>query len=97
MYMVPGNIPQHCNHCPFAVCNYNLPFERSCISGVDGLENTHGTYGYTCNLDFHENQRYTRVLRANIGEDIERPAWCRLKEIGEGGGEAHLIDPAVAV
>lgn len=81
MYLVPMDIPKYCNKCPFGMGNYNLPFwgERF-ISNIDFKENKVGTYGYVCNVEFQKNKRYTKVLRAELGEDIKKPKWCELKE-----------------
>lgn len=89
MYIVPMEMPKHCNKCPFGMCNYNFPCWGSNnsnreVSKVDGEENLAGTYGYVCNVEYQKNLRYTKVLRANIGEDIKKPDWCPLKEMQEG-------------
>lgn len=81
MYIVPMEIPKHCNNCPFGHCDYSFPFGSSSISRVDGKENKTGTYGYVCNVEFRKNGRYTKVLRAECGKDIKKPKWCGLKEI----------------
>lgn len=84
MYLVPMDIPKYCNHCPFGHCNYNHPYwSNGSDSAIDGRRNASGTYGYTCNLEIQEHGRFTKVLRANIGEDIPRPEWCKLKERDE--------------
>lgn len=85
MYLVPMEIPNFCNDCPFGFCNYSLPLHsdrvgEKNISKIDGKENKRGTFGYTCNVDFAENERYTKILRANCGEDIPKPEWCGLRE-----------------
>lgn len=82
-YIVPKKLPKHCNKCPFGMCCYSSPFGTIDISRIDGKENRVGTYGYTCNLEFDENGRYTKVLRAEIGKDIIKPKWCRLKKYEE--------------
>lgn len=85
MYLVPMEIPNHCNKCPFGMCNYNRPqWSRKydkVVSSVDGEENKVGTYGYVCNVEFQKDKRYKKVLRANIGEDIEKTDWCELREV----------------
>lgn len=81
MYTVPMDMPTHCNKCPFGYCIYSLPFGSSCLSNIDGKENKTDTYGYVCNLDFHENRKYTKILRAEIGEPIKAPEWCGLQEV----------------
>lgn len=81
MYIVPMEIPEHCNNCPFGHCDYSFPFGSSSISRVDGKENKTGTYGYVCNVEFQKNGRYTKVLRSECGKDIKKPKWCGLKEI----------------
>lgn len=81
MYIVPTEIPKHCNKCPFGHCNYSFPRGSSSISNVDGKENKAGTYGYVCNIEFQKNGKYTKVLRAECGKNIEKPKWCELKEI----------------
>jgi hypothetical protein len=50
-------------------------------SSVDGMECRQGTYGYVCNIQFEILGVYENVQRANIGEDIIKPSWCRLEEI----------------
>lgn len=81
MYTVPMEMPKFCNKCPFGYCNYGFPLGSSCISTVDGEENKAGTYGYVCNVEFEENGRYTKVMRAEIDENITKPKWCGLKEL----------------
>lgn len=81
MYIVPMEMPKHCNKCPFGHCNYSFPVGSSSISNVDGEENKSGTYGYVCNVEFQKNGRYTKVLRAECEKDIQKPKWCGLKEI----------------
>lgn len=86
MFIVPMEIPKYCNKCPFGMCNYNHPLQRDReyskdFSKIDGEENKIGTYGYTCNVEFQKNGKYTKVLRENIGEDIQKPDWCELKEV----------------
>lgn len=85
MYLVPLEIPKYCNHCPFGMCNYSYPSKvdgwKGDISKVDGMRNLPGTYGYTCNLDFKENGEYTRVIRNNFDENLDRPNWCKLREV----------------
>lgn len=78
MYKVPMDIPTHCNECPFGMCNYSYPLSGSSISRIDDEQNPNGTHGYVCNLEFNENQKYTKVLRAEYGEDIPKPGWCGL-------------------
>lgn len=80
MYIVPMEIPKYCNKCPFGQCVYSFPFGSSCTSNIDGKENKAGTYGYVCNVEFQENGRYTKVLRAELGKDIKKPKWCELQE-----------------
>lgn len=82
MYLVPMEMIKHCNKCPFGMCDYSrsLQNDNKVISSVDGKENKAGTYGYVCNVQFQNDGRYTKVLRANIGEDIEKPEWCGLKK-----------------
>lgn len=85
MYIVPMEMPKNCNKCPFAMCNYNHPLwsdrgYNKRFSNIDGEENKFGTYGYTCNIDFRKNGRYTKVLRASADENIQKPEWCELKE-----------------
>lgn len=84
MYLVPMNVPECCNKCPFGHLNYNHPY-WSCGSDskIDGKRNASGTYGYVCKLDSKEHGRYTKVLRANLDKDISRPKWCKLKEAKE--------------
>lgn len=94
MYLVPMELPKYCNECPFGRCSYNYPLwdggrKEPSISCVDNGENTAGTYGYTCNVEFQINNRYTKVLRANIGEDIKKPDWCELKEVNENADSAY--------
>lgn len=85
MYLVPTETPKYCNKCPFGMCHYNYPLFREGknkdIDKIDGRENEPGTYGYVCNVDFHKNGRYTKVLRSDIGFAIEKPKWCGLKEV----------------
>lgn len=86
MYTVPMDIPKFCNKCPFGMCNYNQPSWGISIgkrerNKVDGRHDSEGTYGYVCNVEFQDNGRYTKVLRANIGENIPKPDWCGLKEM----------------
>lgn len=83
MYLVPMEIPKHCNKCPFGCGNYSFPAIGSCTSMIDRKQNRTGTYGYVCNIDFRKNGCYTKVLRADIGTDIKRPGWCELKEINQ--------------
>lgn len=83
MYIVPLDIPKHCNKCPFGYIEYQLLVSRGCISKIDGKMNETGTYGYVCNVEFQDNHKYTKVIRAKVGENIERPDWCRLKGCGE--------------
>lgn len=85
MYIVPMEIPKNCNECPFGMCNYNHPLwsdrgYNKDFSKIDGEENKIGTYGYTCNVEFQKNGKYTKVLRANMDEKIQKPDWCELKE-----------------
>jgi hypothetical protein len=82
MYLVPMEIPKHCNECPFGHTAYIHPFDGDYVSTIDGKWNKSGTYGYTCNIEFQDNHKYTKVLRAKIGENIEKPDWwCGLKEV----------------
>ena len=85
MYLVPMEIPKHCNKCPFGMCNYNRPLWSEkydkVISNVDGKENKAGTCGYVCNVEFQNNGKYTKVLRTECGKDIKKPKWCGLKEV----------------
>lgn len=81
MYSVPMEIPKFCNKCPFGQCDYSLPFGRNSVSHVDGKENKTGTCGYVCNVEFQNKGRYTKVIRANIEEDIPKPDWCGLMEM----------------
>jgi hypothetical protein len=83
MYLVPMEMPKHCNKCPFGHTAYNHSFGRDYIDMRDGEMNKTGTYGYICNIEFQDNHKYTKVMRANIGEDIEKPDWCGLKECGD--------------
>lgn len=85
MYLVPMEIPKCCNECPFGMLNYTYPPsygdpKEPSVSCVDSEENIRGTYGYTCNVEFQKNNRYTKVVRARFGEDIKKPDWCELKE-----------------
>lgn len=81
MYLVPMDLPKFCNKCPFGYCQYSFPsLGSNSISQVDGKENKVGTYGYVCNIEFQNNGRYTKVLRAECGKDIKKPKWCGLKE-----------------
>lgn len=80
-YIVPMEIPKHCNECPFSYLNYSFPIGGSSISNIDGKENKKGTYGYVCNVDFGKNGKYTKILRAECEEKIKRPKWCGLKEL----------------
>lgn len=85
MYLVPGDIPKNCNNCPFGVCHFSFPFKKLSknYSQIDGKENEGNSYGYNCNLDFEKNGKYTKVMRAKIGEDIKKPAWCYLRNFKE--------------
>lgn len=82
-YLVPLELPKHCNKCPFGKCAYNKPFWAKAkeLSVIDNKINDVNTYGYTCNIEFSENGKYTKVLRARIGKDIEKPDWCKLREV----------------
>lgn len=81
-YIVPEEIPKYCNKCPFGYCVYSHPFwAGGSISRIDGKENPAGTYGFICNLEFNKNKKYAKVLRNKIGEDINKPEWCRLREV----------------
>lgn len=80
MYLVPMEMPKFCNRCPFGSLNYSFKLGSRSISSIDGKMNENGTYGYTCNVEFQENGRYTKVMRAKCGEDIPRPEWCGLKD-----------------
>ena len=82
-YFVPLGLPKNCNKCPYGHCMYSYPSwaTKDDISRIDGKVNKVNTYGYVCNLNFVENGKYTEVLRANIDEDIEKPCWCKLREI----------------
>lgn len=82
MYLVPMKTPQFCNECPFGYCNYSHPFGSS-LSEIDGAINKSGTYGYVCNIDFSEHSKYTKIMRADIDEDIRKPIWCKLKDVNE--------------
>lgn len=55
---------------------YEADFDR-----IDGKEDKAGTYGYVCNVEFQKNGRYAKVMRSDIGFDIEKPDWCELKEV----------------
>lgn len=87
MYLVPMELPKNCNKCPFGMCHYNYPlwkeakYNYSDIDRTDGKEDKAGTYGYVCNMEFQKNGRYTKVMRSDIGFDIEKPDWCELKEV----------------
>jgi len=86
MYKVPLEMPEYCNKCPFGMCSYNLPFPRERwrdreFSSIDGKVCESGTDGYVCNIQFGILGSYEDVIRANIGEDIIKPSWCRLEEI----------------
>lgn len=86
MYLVPMELPKHCNKCPFGMCNYNHPswgisIHESERNKTDGKRDAEGTYGYVCNVEFQKNGRYTKVMRSDIGFDIEKPDWCELKEV----------------
>lgn len=80
MYVVPMDIPQFCNKCPFGMLNYSAPFGGWTTSKIDGKDDAVGTHGYVCNIDFYENGRYTKVLRGNVDNDIPKPDWCQLRE-----------------
>ena len=81
MYTVPMDKPTHCNKCPFGFCHYSFPIGSHTIDKIDWKENKTGTYGYVCNVNFYENKKYTKILRAEIGEDIKAPEWCGLQEV----------------
>lgn len=86
MYLVPMELPKHCNKCPFGMCHYQLSLQRdsrieSDFDRIDRKEDRAGTYGYVCNVEFQKNGRYTKVMRSDIGFDIEKPDWCELKEV----------------
>lgn len=84
MYLVPMELPKHCNKCPFGMLHYNLPDWGTCkyeIDKIDGKRDAEGTYGYVCNVEFQKNGKYTKVMRSDIGFDIEKPDWCELKEV----------------
>ena len=83
MYKVPMEIPTYCNKCPFGMCYFSFPFGSGEISYIDGKENKVGYYGYVCNVEFLENNKYTKVRRAKINEDIKKPKWCRLIKFEE--------------
>lgn len=80
MYLVPMEIPKHCNKCPFGHCEYSLIASMGYASKIDGEMNETGTYGYVCNVDYQNNHKYTKVMRAKNGKNIEKPDWCGLKE-----------------
>lgn len=83
MYIVPMEIPEYCNKCPFGRCNYTHPaWSAGSESRIDGRRNPSGTYGYTCGLDSGRSGKSTKVMRAGFGEDIPKPKWCGLKETG---------------
>jgi hypothetical protein len=80
MYLVPMEIPKHCNECPFGYPAYSHPYGEDYIDKIDRKTNKEGTYGYTCNIEFQDKHKDTKVMRADFGEDIEKPEWCKLKE-----------------
>lgn len=83
-YIVPGEMPQHCNRCPFGHLYYALPLtskEKIIHPAIDGQAICGGEHGYVCNLDFLENGKYTKVARADCHEDIQKPKWCPLVEL----------------
>lgn len=89
MYLVPMELPKVCNKCPFGHCQYSFPCGNDSISPVDGKEDKVGTYGYVCNIEFQNNGRYTKVLRAEYGKDIKKPKWCGLREVKENANTAN--------
>lgn len=81
-YIVPLETPEFCNKCPFGMCNYSKPlWGRPHISKIDGKENIAGTHGYICNIEYKDHNKYTKVMRATIDEDIKKPDWCKLKRV----------------
>ena len=84
-YIVPGQLPEFCNKCPFGTPHYNSPFwSVEPISLIDGKMNKANTWGYICNIDFIKNGEYTKVMRGKTNLDIKKPDWCQLLEVKEG-------------
>ena len=83
MYKVPMKIPKCCNKCPFGMCDFSHPFGCGEISRIDGKENKTGYYGYVCNIEFLKNNKYTKINRSKIDEDIKKPKWCGLINLEE--------------
>lgn len=84
-YIVPTEISKYCNDCPFGHLHYHHPFwsKGSWVDPIDKKENKPDTYGYVCNIDFSENGKYTKVMRAKCKENIKKPKWCKLESVEE--------------
>ena len=84
-YIVPMEIPKYCDDCPFGHLHYHHPFwsKGSRVDLIDKKENKPDTYGYVCNIDFSENGKYTKVMRAKRGKNIKKPKWCKLEGVEE--------------
>lgn len=82
MYKIPLEIPKYCNNCPFGSGRYYHTSwcKGTFIDEIDGKSNEIDTYGYVCNLDYKANNRYTKVMRAKVGENVKKPSWCGLVE-----------------
>lgn len=82
MYIVPLEMPEHCNKCPFGKSHYYKPFwsDINQADPIDRKSNCPNTYGYVCELEYRRNGRYTEVYRGKIGENIKKPQNCRLKK-----------------
>ena len=78
-------ISKYCDDCPFGHLHYHHPFwsKGSRVDLIDKKENKPDTYGYVCNIDFSENGKYTKVMRAKRGKNIKKPKWCKLKVVVE--------------
>lgn len=84
-YIVPTDIPQFCNKCPFGNLFYSHPawVSKAEINRIDGGVDKPSTHGYICNIDVAKNGKYTKVMRSHIDDDIPKPDWCKLKEVIE--------------
>lgn len=84
-YIVPMEIPKYCSSCPFGHLHYHHPSwsMEAYIDVVDRKLSKPGTYGCVCNIDFSENGKYTKVMRAKCGTKIKKPKWCKLKVVEE--------------
>lgn len=84
-YIVPMKIPKHCDGCPFGQPRYQFSFwsKEAIFDPIDKKLNKPDTYGYVCNVNFSENGKYTKVMRAKCKENIKKPKWCKLESVEE--------------